>query len=384
MKLSLTDEQQMIRDAARGFLADASDSSAVRRCAEGELGFDAAVWQQIAGELGWCGVGLPESAGGMGEDLLAQVLLIEAMGEHLLCAPYFGTVALAANLIASVGTQAAVEEWLPAIAEGRCTASVPLPSSPAWAQTAARAVSAVPVEGGWRLDGTITRAPEAARVDALLVFATPQDEEAPALFVLTGAPLTAVVWTTTVGWDATRRFADGRLDGLHAQRIDAPERMAAGLAAASARAQLCIAAEQLGAAQRCLDMTVAYLGERKQFGRTIASFQAVKHRCAQLMVEVETARSAVYGAAAVMAADLADAAAHNDALAARVLATETLFFAAQEAIQLHGGVGFTWEYDPHLYFKRAQASRHWLGTPDALRQQLAEALLTADTAAQAA
>jgi alkylation response protein AidB-like acyl-CoA dehydrogenase len=140
-------------------------------------------------------------------------------------------------------------------------------------------------------------------------------------------------------------------------------------------ARLAIAAEQLGAAQQCLDMTVAYTAERKQFRRVIASFQAIKHRCAEMLVRIEGLRSAVYGAAALAASSADTATLALECAAVKALASDTLFWCAQEAIQLHGGVGFTWEYDPQLYFKRAQASSHWLGSAEALRERVAAALI---------
>ena len=159
-------------------------------------------------------------------------------------------------------------------------------------------------------------------------------------------------------------------------RIDAPARSADGLKRAAALAQLYLAAEALGCAQQCLDLTVAYVATRQQFGRPVGAFQAVKHRCAEMMIRVESARSGVVGAAqlAATAADTTSLA--MDCAMARVLTLDTQFYCAQEAIQLHGGVGFTWEYDPQLYFKRAQAGSHWFGTADALRADISEALLS--------
>jgi alkylation response protein AidB-like acyl-CoA dehydrogenase len=156
------------------------------------------------------------------------------------------------------------------------------------------------------------------------------------------------------------------LKNVVAERVDDPAKRS-GVPRAQALAQLYLAAEQLGGAQQCLDLTVKYISERKQFGRAIGSFQAVKHRCAQMMVAVEGLRSVVYGAAA-----------SGDALecaGVKALASDTFFHCAGEAIQLHGGVGFTWEFEPQLYFKRAQATSHALGASTVLREQIAEALL---------
>ena len=178
--------------------------------------------------------------------------------------------------------------------------------------------------------------------------------------------------------DATRRLAEVRLAGVRLAPdalIAEGARVTEGLTRTAALAAIALAAEQLGGAQQCLDMTLAYISERVQFGRQIASFQAVKHRCALMMVQIEAARSAVYGAACVAASAPPTDALVMESACAKTLASEAFFFCAQEAIQLHGGVGFTWEYDPHLYFKRAQSSGAWLGAPDALRERVAAAML---------
>ena len=158
-------------------------------------------------------------------------------------------------------------------------------------------------------------------------------------------------------------------------RCDEIGKLPTGGPQATALARLYIAAEQLGAAQRCLDLTVAYISERKQFGRVIASFQAIKHRCAEMMVQVEGLRSTVYGAAAQAASEAPLQTLSMECAMAKAMASEVLFHCAGEAIQLHGGVGFTEEYDPGLYFKRARASKGWLGTPEQLREEIAEVLL---------
>jgi alkylation response protein AidB-like acyl-CoA dehydrogenase len=150
------------------------------------------------------------------------------------------------------------------------------------------------------------------------------------------------------------------------------------MARACALSAILLAAEQLGGAQRCLDMTLAYTADRKQFGRTVNSFQAVKHRCAEMMIRIEATRSAIYGAARVANTAPDTNTLVLEAACAKAFASDAFYFCAQEAIQLHGGVGFTWEYDPHLYFKRAQAGNHWLGSIDTLRERAAAALLDHD------
>lgn len=370
MNLALTDDQRLIRDSAESFLADVSTSAAVRVASEGERGYDESVWTRIAGELGWCGIAVPEADGGLGLGPVELALVQEQAGRHLLCAPFFSSACLATTLLLEVGSPDAQAASLPALAAGSARWSAALPSDAA-AFLAEPSLRAMRSDAGWTLDGAAARLPEGEGADALLLTARVPGEALPGLF-LVRAGAAGMSLATARGFDGTRRFATARLQAVTAQRIDDPARVADGYVRAAALVRLHLAAEQLGAAQACLDLTVAYTATRKQFGRAIAGFQAVKHRCAEMMVRIEAVRSAVAGAAAQAAAraPLADLAAECAAL--KALASDTLFWCAQEAIQLHGGVGFTWEYDPQLYFKRAQASSHWLGTSDALREAVSE------------
>ncbi len=363
----------MIRDAAEIFLADVSDSAAVRKAMASELGYDETVWTRIASELGWCGIPVPEEDGGLGLGAVELVLVQEQIGRRLLCSPFFSTVCLAANLLKEVGTKAAQARYLPRLAEGGLRASLPLPSHADGWTAAASTVRATRESGHWRLQGLAERLPDAAGTDLLLIFA--QTADGLALFEVP-ADANGFQLQTSEGWDATRRFSRVLLDlqlPLDA-RLDDTER-SAGYTRSLALARLYIAAEQLGAAQQSLDLTVAYTATRKQFGRVVGGFQAVKHRCAEMMIKIEALRSAVYGAAAQASGDAPLEVLEQECMMARALAGDALFFCASEAIQLHGGVGFTWEYDPQLYFKRAQASSHWLGDSDALRESIAKTLL---------
>jgi acyl-CoA dehydrogenase len=341
---------------------------------ETSAGFDAAVWQHLAQELGWCAIPVPESQGGLGLGAVELVQLFEPMGRQLLCAPYFSTVALAASVLIQVGTAAAQAEWLPAIAEGRlrATAMAPVDAGDDWIGSTA-ALRAERNGEGWQLSGALDRLLDGATAE-LLLLAAPVGAGQTGWFAVVAAA-EGLRAQALQGWDRSRRFANIELDAVSARRIDASERLWNGLPRIASLARLCLAAEQLGGAQACLDLTVAYTATRKQFGRTIAGFQAVKHRCAEMMVDIEALRSAVYGAAAVFD----DAESEGDyALEATMTlaqAKDSYFRCAQEAIQLHGGVGFTWEYDPQLHFKRAQAGSHWLGSAAALRARIADAVM---------
>jgi len=362
MNLALTGDQRMIRDSAQEFLAEASSAEAVRAAMKSEGGFDAAVWQRIGGELGWCGTIVPESHGGLGLGPVEMVLILEQMGRQLLCAPFFSTVCLAANALVNVGTREAQKKYLPRIAAGTLRAT---------AVVQATRVKARRVKGGWALNGRLPQVVDGATAELVLTVA--QAGKDLGLFAVERAARGMSTRPATT-WDATRRFADLEFRNAAAERVDDAANRAR-FARADALAQLYLAAEQLGGAQQCLDLTVRYVSERKQFGRAIASFQAVKHRCAQMMVQVEGLRSAVYGTAAFAAGKRPADELALECGAVRALASDTFFHCAAEAIQLHGGVGFTSEFAPQLYFKRAQAGSHWLGTADALRERIAVALL---------
>jgi len=357
MNLALTDDQQMIRDAAASFLADACELATVRAAMESDAGFDERLWKGI-GELGWCGTAIPESSGGLGLGPVELVLILEQVGRRLCPAPFLSS-ALAANLLVHAGSAAAKKKYLPALAQGtRAAVAFEAPD-----------VKVKKAGAGWQLTGRVRAVPDAGCAQLIVIVAGDKAFVLPA-----GAKGLAV--KPLEGWDGTRRLADLELKGVAAERADDPAK-AAGFARAEALARLYVAAEQLGGAQEAMDLTLRYISERKQFGRAIGSFQAVKHRCAQMMVQVEGLRSAVYGAAACAATERDAGAVATECAMARALAADAFFHCAAEAIQLHGGVGFTWEFAPHLYFKRAQATSHLLGTAAQMREQIAQALLGA-------
>ena len=370
----------MIRDAAEKFLAEASASAMVRDAMTRESGFDPGLWERIARDMGWCGTGIPEHHGGLGLGMVELALLLEQMGRRLTCAPFFSTVCLAATALGEVADDAAQAHWLPRIAAGELRATLAWASGGvAWDANALGAIASR-VGSGWRLDGRFAHVPDGASAESIFVVARiagAQGDGEVGLFAVPAdaAGLERVPLST---WDATRRLATLRLHGVElsgACRLDDPARTHDGLERTQALAGLLLAAEQLGGAQHCLDITLAYTAERVQFGQPIASFQAVKHRCAEMMVRIEATRSAVYGAAALAAGAPVTRELLMEAGSAKAQASDAFFHCAQEALQLHGGVGFTWEYDPHLYLKRAQAGSRWLGTPVQWRERIAAALL---------
>jgi alkylation response protein AidB-like acyl-CoA dehydrogenase len=375
MDFALTADQEKIRDTAETFLRDASGSAAVRDAMETEASYDPQLWKHLAQELGWCATHIPEKYGGLELGWVEVALLMEQMGRRILCAPFFATVCLAATALIEAAAEPARIRYLPEIAAGRLIATIALAESGIDWRPDAPGATARRVSDGYLLDGHFRHVPDGAH--ASLIFAPAMLGGALGLFAIPAdsAGMSRIPLKTI---DATRRLAEVRLSGVRLAPdalIAEGARVTEGLTRTAALARIALGAEQLGGAQQCLDMTLAYISERVQFGRQIASFQAVKHRCALMMVQIEAARSAVYGAACVAASAPPTEALVMESGCAKTLASEAFFFCAQEAIQLHGGVGFTWEYDPQLYFKRAQASGAWLGAPDVLRERVAVAML---------
>jgi alkylation response protein AidB-like acyl-CoA dehydrogenase len=367
--LTFTDEQEELRASVRRFLADKSPSEAVRRWMESAEGHDPALWRQMAEQLGLQGLALPEEYGGAGYGPVELGIVLEEMGRALLPAPFLSSVALAGQALAISGDDAAKQRWLPGIADGTRTAALAVSEEgSAWTVDGAR-TAATPKGAGWALDGTKTFVIDGASADLLLVVARADD--GPALFAVEGtdgvtrSPLTAL--------DPTRRLAHVTLEAAPAVRVGPAGDQSGYLRDVLDLAIVALAAEQVGAAQACLDMSVEYAKIRVQFGRPIGSFQAIKHKCADMLLEVESAKSAVYNAAAV-AADRIAGAGEDLPIAAAVAGaycSTTAVHAAKETVQIHGGIGYTWEHDAHLYLKRAKSSELLLGAPTAHRARLA-------------
>jgi alkylation response protein AidB-like acyl-CoA dehydrogenase len=374
MDFAFTEEQQELRAAARAFLADHSSSEAVRRAMASELGFDAELWKRIGAELGWTSVHVPEPYGGTGLGYVELVALLELMGGALLCSPFFSTVCLAANALLEAASEAQKRELLPGIAEGRTLAALAVAeahgSSEAAAieATARRAGTEFVLAGRKRfvLDGhcaellvVAARRPGSAGEDGVSLFAVP-------------AAAPGVERRLLPTLDQTRRLAEIELRDVRlpaSALLGAEGCGAAPLARALDLAAVALAAEQVGGAQRCLDMAVDHAKQRVQFGRPIGSFQAIKHRCADMMVAVESARSAAYYAGCV-AAEAGEPLAPVASLA-KAWCSEAYFRCAADALQIHGGVGFTWEYDVHLHLKRARGGESLLGSPGWHRERVA-------------
>ncbi len=363
MIFTFTDEQNQLAATLRRFLQDKSSSSEVRRLMQTEQGYDPQTWAQLAGQLGLPGLVIPEKYGGSGAGPVELAIVCEEMGRALLCAPYFATAVLATAALLDSGDQAAAEEFLPAIADGTAIATLAVcEDDGAWTterlQTRAR-----PARDGYVLDGRKSFVLDGHTADLLLVVA--QAEGGPSLFAVPGGA-DGLARRPLETLDMTRKQAVLTLDAVPARLVGA-EGSAADVVERTLRlAAVALAAEQVGGAQRCLDMSVEYAKIRMQFGRPIGSFQAIKHMCADLLLEVESARSAAYYAAWA-AEEQSDELPLVSSLA-KAFCSEAYFRAAADNIQIHGGIGFTWEHDAHLYYRRAKSAELMLGTPGEHRE----------------
>ena len=361
-------DAEELRTVVRGFLEKRSSEAEVRRLMETESGYDPAVWRQAAEELGLQGLIIPERWGGAEASLVELGVVLEEMGRALFCAPFLGTVALAANALLAVGDEAANEAHLPGIAAGTTVATL------AWAgnDPLTSTITAAPDgASGWLLTGTAEAVVDAVGADLILVLA--QASGGQGLFAVSDAGSAAgLTRTPLTALDSTRTLAAVELAGTPASAVARPGAVAEQLRLALDRAVVALACEQVGGAARVLEMSVEYANTRVQFGRKIGSFQAIKHRCADMLVEVESARSAAYygaWAAEHEPADLTLAAA-----LAGAVCSDAYTRVALDNVQNHGGIGFTWEHPAHLYLKRAKSTQLFLGSPSTHRTRLASLL----------
>jgi alkylation response protein AidB-like acyl-CoA dehydrogenase len=367
VNFAFSEEQEELRRTVRSFLEDKSSSPEVRRLMETTEGYDPAVWSQMANQLGLQGLAIPEEFGGSGFSYVELVVVLEEMGRALLCAPYFSTVALAANTILHSGDDAAKKELLPGIASGETIATLAFTEDNGRWDAEGITMAASKAGDGYTLDGHKMFVIDGHNANLILVAA--KTGEGISLFSVEGdaAGLTRTPLTTM---DQTRKQARLEFSGVPAKLIGTEGKGWDTLSRVLDLAAVALAAEQVGGAQKCLDMSVEYAKVRVQFGRPIGSFQAIKHKCADMLLEVESAKSAAYYAGWA-AAELNDELPVVASLA-KAYCSDAYFHAAAENIQIHGGIGFTWEHDAHLYFKRAKSSELLLGDPTYHRELLAQ------------
>ncbi len=377
MDFAFTEEQEELRATAREFLAAHSSSEQVRTAMQSELGYDPQVWKQIGAELGWPSVIIPEEFGGLGLGYVELVALLEGMGSALLCAPFFSSVCLAANALLVGGSEEQKKEYLPGIAEGQTRATLAFTEANGRWDASGIEASARREGGDYVLSGKKSFVLDGHCADLLVVAARREGTTGEAGISLFALPAAArgVERRALPTMDQTRRQAEIELRDVRVPGSALMGQEGEGWGALSktlALAAVALSAEQVGGAQRCLDMSVEYAKQRVQFGRPIGSFQAIKHKCADMLVQVESARSASYYAGCVAAEDGAEL--PLLASLAKAYCSDAYFDCAANAIQIHGGVGFTWEYDVHLYFKRARSSESFLGDGAYHREQVARGI----------
>lgn len=375
MEFSFSEDQVELRRAARRFLEVASSEERVRSAMETERGYDQATWKQLSEELAWTALTIPEQYGGLGMSYLDLHPLMEEMGRALLCSPFFSTICLGANALLLGGSEEQKERYLPGIAAGETTATL------AFAERNNR-MDPVGVEAthaksgsGYILRGDKSYVLDGHTADLLIVAARSEGSagaEGVSLFLVTGdTDGLKRSWLPTM--DQTRRLAsvelrdvavtDDALLGQEGRGWETCERTLD-------LARIALAAEQVGAAEICLDMSVEYAKVRNQFGRPIGSFQSIKHKCADMLMMIESARSAAFYASALAAQGNEDL--EEAASSAKAYCSDTFFHCAAETIQIHGGIGFTWEHAAHLYFKRAKATEILFGDPSFHRERVAQ------------
>jgi alkylation response protein AidB-like acyl-CoA dehydrogenase len=364
----LSQEREDFRRSVRGFLESRSPEPEVRRLMDDDAGYDSGVWREMAAQLNLQGLAIPEEYGGSGYGYDELGVAFEEMGRVLLCAPFLSTVGLAANALLVAGDEAAKARWLPGIASGDMIATVALTEDDGRWDESGVSLAASPEGSGHRLDGHKMYVLDGHVASLILVVARLEDGFG--LFAVEGdAP--GLERTQLETLDRTRKLARLELSGTPATPIG-PAGGWHVVAEILDRAAVLLAAEQAGGAQRCLEMATGYASERVQFGRQIGSFQAIKHKCTNLLIEVEQAKSAAYygGWAAAQDPDELRVAAPL----AQAYCSEAFLHAAAENIQVHGGIGITWEHPAHLYFKRAKTSELLLGDPAYHREILAQRL----------
>ncbi|MEZ0150060.1 MAG: acyl-CoA dehydrogenase family protein [Candidatus Reddybacter sp.] len=370
MQFTFTDEQEEFRLIVRRFMDDKSPRSEVRKLMDSEQGYDTAVWKQLSDELGLPGIHIPEAYGGQGFGFVELCIVLEEMGRALFCAPYFSATALATTAIIHAGTEEQKLALLPGIASGQTLATLALSEANQDWLPANTQLSATPAADNYCLNGEKSYVLDGHIADLLIVLArTPgtKDDDGLSLFTVSAdaAGLNRRLLKT---FDPTRKLAHIKFNETPATLLGELNTGGDTLPHILDLAAVALASEMVGGAQMMLQSALDYAQLRMQFGRLIGSFQAIKHKCADMLLDVELAKSSAYYAAATAAECAPDLPAV--ASLCKAYASDTYMKSAAECLQIHGGIGFTWENDTHLYFKRAKSSVVFLGDPNYHRDQL--------------
>jgi len=369
LDISFSDEQAMILDSAKGFCRDKSDITTVRSLLKSETGYKNDVWAEMIA-LGWTGLALPEQYGGSGMGVGATIPLVESMGRYLLCTPFI-TSTIAAQAILRGGTNQQKSRWLPSIVEG-AVASMALLDNEDWGATQIRC-TLTPKDGGFVLEGKKLQVNDAAVADLFLVLAS--SNGLPTLVVVEAKALPEGAISNKTLVDETKRAANVNFSGVTIKADAILANAAEALQDVRLIGALLAASEATGTSAAALDTLVDYLTTRKQFGRLIGSYQALKHPTVDILLQMDSARTLIYHAATL----ISDASLNKDTeiacRMAKAQATDALLFAGDRAVQFHGGMGFTYDCNAMLYIRRAQWAQHQYGDAQHHRKLLAPLLL---------
>jgi len=370
MKFSFSSEQEEFRSNLRRFLGERSPTKEVRRLMATDAGFEAAAWRKLNSELGLTAVRIPEAYGGQGFGFGELCIVLEEMGRSLLCAPFFSTAVLATGAILNAGTEAEKQALLPGIAAGDTVATFAWVEQPSRWDAAATTLTAKPSGSGYVLDGFKSYVLDGHTADLIVVLARApgsSGDKGLSLFTVKGDAkgLSRKLLKTM---DETRKLAHLDFKGVEATLLGEAGAAAAPFARTMVEAAVCLANEMAGVSDRLREDSLEYAKMRMQFGRAIASFQSMKHKHADMLVDVELAKSAAYYAAAAL--DEGDDDIVAVASLAKAAASDAALQTAVHAIQIHGGIGFTWDNDTHLWFKRAKSSEVLLGDAHHHREQM--------------
>ena len=369
MDVGFSEDQTLFRDVVQRFLEDKSATADVRRLMATEQGFDPAVWAQACSEVGLAGIHLPEEFGGSGFGAVELGIVAEEMGRHLYCGPFFASAIMAGYAICNEGTAEQKQTLLPGIADGSTIATLALDDLNDVARVGSR-ITVTKTAAGAQLSGVAPMVIDAQAAGLLVVAA--RSEQNVALYQL-NSDSAGVACEPLEVVDPTRKLCRLTFSGAKAEQLGTGGPADLNLLWDQLNAML--ANEMVGGAAHLFATTLDYLKLRVQFGRTIGSFQSLKHRCADLLMELELARAAAYDAA--RAVELTRAGQSSEPYAAnmaKALASDAYMQIAKQAIQLRGGIGFTWEEDTHLWFKRAKSSEVLFGTSAWHRDQMIEKL----------
>lgn len=374
VQFAFTDEQEQFRSVVRRFMHDKSPTTEVRRLMATAEGFDANVWRQLSDDLALTGIHIPESYGGSGFGPVELGIAMEEQGRALLCAPFLSSSVLAAAAILNSANEEQKANLLPAIASGATRAALAVTElNGRWDAGGVQAIASR-VGSEWRIDGAKHFVIDGCSAKTLIVVARDAGSSGDSglSFFVVDANATGVTRRGLATLDPTRKQASIEFTRAPAELLGAAGGGAAALSRTFEHAAIALANEMVGGAQALLESAVAYANMRVQFGRAVGSFQAIKHKCADMLLDVELAKSSTYYAAQAEA----EGDVQTPALAslAKAAAADAYMRAAANTIQIHGGIGFTWDNDTHLWFKRAKSSEVMLGDPNYHRELMLQRL----------